>query len=39
MEIIIGILLYIAVILSFMAFGRFLKKCDEEIANMKKEKQ
>ncbi|MFA5831890.1 MAG: hypothetical protein WDA22_00305 [Bacteroidota bacterium] len=31
MEIIIGVLLYLAVIGAFTSFGRFLKECDESM--------
>jgi len=36
MEIAIGILLYLLVIGAFMAFGRFMKDCDEKMEEMHK---
>jgi len=39
MEIIIGVTLYLIVISGFMAFGRFIKECDEQIANGIKNQQ
>lgn len=34
MEIMIGVIIYILVIALFIAFGRFLKQCDEGIRGM-----
>lgn len=34
MEIIIGVIVYLLVIALFMAFGKFLKQCDEGIKEM-----
>lgn len=39
MEYVIGIVLYLAVILAFSAFGKFLKECDEQIHEFNQEKK
>ena len=35
MEYIIGIILYVAVVAAFSAFGKFLKECDEGIKDLR----
>ncbi len=34
---IIGIILYLAIVWAFSEFGKFLKECDENISEMKRE--
>lgn len=39
MEIIIGIIAYLLILGGFLLFGKFLKECDEDIEDIKKNKK